>query len=242
MSFDVAAIDQVLPTGGLRFGALHEASGTGAETEHAAAATLFLAGIAARAMASRRRWGIWIAADPPFLPALAGCGIDPDRLLFARTRSRASILQAMEDALRCKAMTVVVGEPGAELTHTASRRLQLAAEVSGAIGLVLRRSNMFDDPRLLNPSAATTRWRIGAVPSAPAYPERPRLRGLGPARWQLDLVKNRGGDIGSWMVEASDAQGRLSLVSDTSDRSIAPDWIGIVPRSASEPLQRRRAA
>ncbi len=224
VAFDIEAIDTVLPAGGLAFGAVHEASGTGPDTEYAGGATLFIAGIAARAMAGGQRWGIWIAADPPFMPALADCGIDPNRLLFARAKSKAAILQAMEDSLRCKAMAVVIGEPGAELTHTASRRLQLAAEMSGAMGLVLRRSRTFDDPRLANPSSATTRWRVGAVPSGAPYSKRPDLRGLGPTRWRLDLVKNRGGEIGSWMVEACDAQGRLSLAPDASDRPAPPIW------------------
>lgn len=241
-AFGIPAIDEVLPAGGLECGALHEACGTGADTEYAGGATLFIAGIAARTMASGRKWGIWIAADPPFMPALADCGIDPDRLLFARTKSRASILQAMEDALRCKAMAVVIGEPGAELTHTASRRLQLAAEVSGSMGLILRRSRMFDDPRLSNPSAATTRWRIGALPSGAPYSKRPNLRGLGPMRWQLDLVKNRNGEIGSWVVEACDAQGRLSLVTHTSDRSATPDRFDPAARRAVPQRPERQAA
>lgn len=242
LPFDIAGVDRTLPAGGLLYGALHEASGTGSETEHAAGATSFLAGIAARAMASRRLWGIWIAADPPFMPALMEYGIDPDRMLFARTRSRASILQAMEDALRCRAMAVVIGEPGAELTHTASRRLQLAAEVSGTLGLILRRSRIFDDPRLSNPSAATTRWRVGAAPSGAPYSRRPDLRGLGPVRWKVDLVKNRGGDTGSWLVEASDAQGRLRLASDAPDRSVAPNRFDPAPQwAAFEPAERRAA-
>ena len=39
---------QALPTGGIRLGALHEAASAGPDTEHAAAATLFIAGILAR--------------------------------------------------------------------------------------------------------------------------------------------------------------------------------------------------
>ncbi|MDB5399305.1 MAG: hypothetical protein JWQ55_1323, partial [Rhodopila sp.] len=44
----IEAIDGVLPTGGIRLGALHEAASAGPDTEHAAAATLFAAGILAR--------------------------------------------------------------------------------------------------------------------------------------------------------------------------------------------------
>src|SRR5690348_7195954 len=44
----IPAIDQALPGGGIALGALHEAASAGADTEHAAAATLFVAGLLAR--------------------------------------------------------------------------------------------------------------------------------------------------------------------------------------------------
>ena len=231
--FGERAIDMALPGGGLARGALHEAMGAGPETEHAASAGRFLAGVVARAMrptgamrpgaAEPANWVIWIADEPPFLPALAECGIDAARLLFARARGL-DVLQTMEDALQSGAMTSVVGELDANLSLTASRRLQLAAEASGTLALLLRRSRKFDDPGLCNASAAATRWRIGSVPSAAPIASRPGLRGLGPARWQVELLRSRRGGTGSWLVEASDAQGRLRLVTDVPDRPVATPW------------------
>ena len=46
--FGIAALDRHLPDGGLAIGALHEAAGTGPDTEHAAVAALFAAGALAR--------------------------------------------------------------------------------------------------------------------------------------------------------------------------------------------------
>src|SRR4051794_11345597 len=46
--FDVAAIDDRLPQGGLVLGAVHEIAGGGLGAIHAAAAALFVAGVLAR--------------------------------------------------------------------------------------------------------------------------------------------------------------------------------------------------
>ena len=222
MDFGVAVIDAALPTGGLAQGAVHEVMGGGAETEHAAAACLFVAGIAARVAARiADGWSIWIGDEPPYLPALVGCGLRPAWLLFVRATTAERVLQAMEDALRSGAVAVVVGELDGRLSLTGSRRLQLAAEARGTIGLLLRRSRRFDDPQLTTPSAAPTRWRVTSAPSAAPVAGRPRLRGLSPARWRVELLRNRGGVPHEWLMEQCDAQGRLRLVPDLRDRPAA---------------------
>src|ERR687885_87268 len=59
------------------------------------------------------------------------------------------------------------------------------------------------------PTAAVTRWRVTALPSAPlASP------GVGRPRWRLELLRCRGADPASWIVEACDARGRLALAPD----------------------------
>src|SRR5205085_11701473 len=101
-------------------------------------------------------------------------------------------LWAMEEALRCRALSCVLAElpAGAEIDLTASRRLALAARDSGALSLLLRH-------RLTpEPSAAATRWRIAAAPSAPDD-----YGGLGRTRFELSLTKNRRGPVGRWIVE-----------------------------------------
>ncbi len=109
------------------------------------------------------------------------------------------------------------GELAGPLTLTASRRLQLAAERSGVPAFALRRSRRHADPDLAAPNAAATRWRLAALPSAPPLPEVPDVPGLGRTRWQPDLVRCRGGEPRSWIVEECDAQGCLALVADLAD-------------------------
>lgn len=202
----IETIDRTLPGGGLALGALHEA----ADTEHAGAATLFIAGLLARLPGPI----LWVVQQSDlFAPGLAGVGLHPDRIVFAEAGK--DVLAAMEEGLRHAGLASVVGELTGRLTLVASRRLQLAAEQSGILAVALRRSRMFDDPALNEPSAATTRWRVGVLPS----PADLAPVGLARARWQLDLTRCRGGQPGSWIVEACDATGHLALVADLRDGS-----------------------
>ncbi|MFO1028118.1 MAG: damage-inducible mutagenesis protein [Acetobacteraceae bacterium] len=214
LPFGHADIDGVLPGGGLPLGALHEAASAGPDTEHAAAATLFIAGILARLEGPV----LWVLEQPDlFAPGLAGAGLHPDRVLYAEASK--AVLSTMEEGLHHAGLTAVVAELTGRLSLVASRRLQLAAEQNGVLAVLIRRSRSFDDPLLQQPSAAVTRWRIAGVPSPPPLPEFPDTPGLGPARWRLDLTRCRGGEAASWIVEACDATGRLGVVSDAAHRS-----------------------
>ena len=212
--FGAAAIDRHLPDGGLLRGALHEIAGTGPEKEHGAAAALFIAG----RLAQSRGPVLWVLERPDlFAPGLAGVGLVPSRVIYAEAGRPDAVLSAMEEGLRHAGLLGVVGEIDGPLRLTASRRLQLAAEGSGVTGFALRRSRRSDDA-LAEPSAAVTRWRIGALPSPPPLADAPDVRGLGPARWRLDLVRCRGGKPASWIVKAGDAKGRLGLIAEPADR------------------------
>ena len=129
----------------------------------------------------------------------------------------------MEEGLRNRGLAGVVAEFSGALGLTASRRLQLAAEHSGVTAFLLRRSRCFDNPVLLEPSAAVTRWRVATVPSGPPLANAPGTPGLGRPRWRLELIRCRGGEAHSWIVEAFDATGRCRLVADVADRPAAAE-------------------
>ena len=203
LAFSAPAIDAALG-GGLTLGALHEVAGRGSDTEHGAAAALFAAGLLAR----RPGPVLWaLERADLFAPALAGAGLAPDRVIYAEAGRPAAVLQVMEEALRHGGLAGVVGELSGRLTLTASRRLHLAAEKTGTLAVTLRRSPRHDDPELAQPCAAATRWRVSALPSSPGP-------GLTRALWRLDLIRRRGGEPASWIVEACDAAGDLGVVSD----------------------------
>ncbi len=216
--FGIEAIDTHLPNGGLALGALHEVSGGGPDVEHGAAAVLLIAGVLARHAGQV----LWVVERADlFAPALDAVGLAPDRVIYAEAGKAKTVLMAMEEGLRHAGLAGVVGELTGRLTLIASRRLQLAAEQSGVICLALRRSRKHDDPTLAEPTAATTRWRVSALPSPPPLPHAPETPGLARARWRLELLRCRGGEPASWIMEASDATGHLDLPADLADRPVA---------------------
>ncbi len=120
-----------------------------------------------------RRWIAWLA--PPYLPyapALANAGLDPGRMLVVRPRglrrglrggdsplrgqspSQSSsqsgegpdpTLWAMEQALRSPACAAALGWSDAAET-TALRRLKLAAEEGGSLGILFRPAQRAREP------------------------------------------------------------------------------------------------
>jgi hypothetical protein len=139
LPFGVKAIDERLPEGGLALGALHEVAGGGNGAIDGAAAVLFAAGIAAR---TRGRVLWCVTRQDLFAPALAAAGLAPDRVIYVEAGDEKSVLACFEEGLRHGGshggLGAVVAEV-ARLSMTASRRLQLAAEGSGAIGIAIRR-------------------------------------------------------------------------------------------------------
>jgi protein ImuA len=206
LPFGIKAIDQHLPEGGLVLGALHEVAGGGNGAIDGAAAALFAAGIAARTT-GRVLW--CVTRQDLFAPAIAQAGLLPDRVIYVEAGDETSLLACFEEGLRHGALGAVVAEV-ARLSMTASRRLQLAAEGSGAIGIAVRRwRRQSDAADFGQPTAAVTRWRVRPRPSNPLP-----VPGVGRARWQLELIRCRAGESADFEVEACDAKGCLALASD----------------------------
>jgi protein ImuA len=218
--FGIAAIDRVLPGGGLARGALHEILGAGGDEEDGALAAAFAAGILGRLAATGDGMVLWCHPRPDLYgPGLSAHGLDPTSLVLVRAARDAEILWAMEEGLRAPGILAVVGEIGA-LAAVASRRLQLAAERSGITVFLLRRwrdGGQAARERNL-PNAAVTRWRIVALPSRPIRDE----PGVGRARWRVELLRCRGGGSGCWEVEVADATGHVSLAAALADRPAVP--------------------
>ena len=224
LPFGIAAIDRVLPGGGLALGALHEILGADGDEEDGAVAAAFVAGILGRLTTRESLAGngtvLWCFSRPDLYgPGLAAHRLDPAHLVLVRAPRDAEILWAMEEGLRAPGIAAVVGEIGT-LPAVASRRLQLAAERSGITAFLLRRwhdGGQAARERNL-PNAAVTRWRIAALPSQPP----PGEPGVGRARRRVELLRCRGGEPACWEVEGADATGHVSLASALADRAAAP--------------------
>jgi len=185
LPFGVKRIDSVLPGGGLALGALHEVAGGGNGAIDGAAAALFTAGIAARTKGKV----LWcVTRQDLFAPALAQAGVAPVRVIYVEAGDEKSVLACFEEGLRHGGLGAVVAEV-ARLSMTASRRLQLAAESSGTIGIAVRRwRRQAEAADFGQPTASVTRWRVSALPSAPLP-----APGIGRARWLLELMRVSGG-------------------------------------------------
>ncbi len=213
LPFGVPEIDERLPGGGLGLASLHEVCGDGNDAVEGAAAMLFAAGIAART----RGQVLWCLTRPDlFAPALAQAGLAPGRVLYVEADDEKSLLLCFEEGLRHGGLGAVVAEV-ARLSMTASRRLQLAAEAGGTLGIALRRfRHRREVGAFLLPSAAVTRWQVSTRPSAPLP-----VPGVGRARWLLQLTRCRAGEAAEFEVEASDAEGRIAFSPGLADRSPA---------------------
>lgn len=106
--------------------------------------------------------------------------LDPDQIIIVEAVSRGEILWAADAALRAEgAFTVIVDLPNA-LTLKESRRLQLAAEQGGGLGLIILRAPAAT-------SAAQTRWICEPLSSDNRS-------------WNWKCVKGKNGEKGHWIM------------------------------------------
>jgi hypothetical protein len=139
--------------------------------------------------------------------------------LFVHPANDAERTWVIDLALRSPGVAVVVADaPG--LTFAQSRRLQLAAEAGGTLGLLLR-----PPWERREPSVARTRWVVTPAPSINAD-----------QRWTVELLRCKGvqptsGEARRWTVQRSHATSNVCVAPDAPDRS--PE---------AEPATQRRSA
>ncbi len=150
----IAALDALLPGGGLPLGAVTEIL---LPQEGIGELRLLVP-----ALAEQSRQGRWIAwIDPPhvpYAPALAAMGVRLSRVLLVSAGTDRDRLWAAGQCLRSGACGAVLAWPG-ECGDRALRRLQLAAGKGGGVGVLFR-------PELsaAHPSHAALRLRLARSP------------------------------------------------------------------------------
>lgn len=156
---------------------------------------------------------------------LALLGIDPNRLTIVEAGSEVEMLRAGLEAARCPGVFMVLMESEgrfADYDLTASRRLVLAAEASGATVLLLR-----GDAEQRS-SGAQTRWSIRSAPSIPLEADAPGLPAV-----EAELLRCRSGPAGgrwllSWDAEHGCFRDRDAGEGDTGENDKRPPLPGAV--------------
>lgn len=170
----LASAQSVLALGdrvALRTGRIHEVTGPGAD--------LF----AALAAAQHGQSVLWIGLHRD-LTSLCPTGLQAwlrvEDLILVEAVSRGELLWAADQALRADGAFCVILEMPDTLSLKESRRLQLAAEQGGGLGLILLRGGVAT-------SAAQTRWQC-----APVHGEK--------LAWDWTCLKGKSGEAGAWRV------------------------------------------
>ena len=224
----VQEIDNTLPFGGLRLGALHEISGSIQD----AAAVGFLSVLLARLSTGSPGFILWCQrigktgeAVNIYIPGLVSFGLEPSRLVLLGASKSKDILWAMREGLSCPSLLAVVGEIGEESVRgTDGRRLQLAAEISGIFCFLLRTTgaNVEQNYSISKSSAILSYWRICSLPSGPAHNSKIIERNqyqfnLEQFRWLVKLCQYRGAVSSKWKLEWHHETHNFSVVSPFCD-------------------------
>jgi protein ImuA len=139
-------------------------------------------------------------------------GLPNQDLIHVEVRDARDALWAMEEGLRCSALSCVIGELWGDpraLDFTATRRLAVASERSGVAAFLVRLGGV------ANLSGARMRWRIASAPSL-ANDLDPRAPGA--AAWDAELFRARGSPPGQWTL--TNDQGAVHLVAPPGDRAV----------------------
>jgi protein ImuA len=235
----ITAADAVI--GGLAPAVLHEVFA--AQGADATAATGFALALLSRFIGRKKSW-LWVRQDFAALeggelygPGLAAFGLNPSRLIIANAPEPIGVLRAVEEALRCRALGAVLIEPWGEaraLDLTASRRLALTAADNQTTALLLRSGAR------PTPSAATTRWLVGACPSQRDTENEGGKAMLGRPCFDAALIRNRQGQTGRWIMEWNNDD-RIFCAPATSSRRVSTLVADRPPTPSLENFALRRA-
>ncbi|SFT04756.1 ImuA family protein [Mucilaginibacter polytrichastri] len=193
-AFALGPIESAFPNQMFPTGALHEFIST--RPEFTAAIGGFIAGIM-QTLLEKGGVCVWVSYTRRiYPPALKRFGVNPDRIIFVDVAREKDVLWVTEEALKCNGIAAVICETRL-LSFMESRRLQLAIEQSQVTGFILRK-----DVKHLNTTACIARWTVRPLRSQ----LRPGMPGVGHPRWQVELLKVKNGNPGSWNVEWKDKQ------------------------------------
>lgn len=199
------ALDAHLPASGFRAGQLVE----WIADNPAAGAGLLAMATARNATTDGRALVVVDRAGWFYPPAVVAWGIDLRQLIVLRPQNPADELWALDQALRCPAVAAVWVDLSQLSAHD-FRRLQLAAEQGGCLGLLIRPQRVLGQPswsdiQLLiqpQPSCNHASQAAGIAHQPSLAPQR--------RRWRVEIKRCRGGTTGQVVdVEMDETTGEL---------------------------------
>lgn len=173
----ISEIDERFPEHGLALGAVHEVL---ANPSHGM--PMYFVALLAQAA---RKDGVVVWSDPKgelYPPALIAMGVPASKCLILRPRKPAEELWAIHECMGCRGVSVTVAMIP-RMTTIEARRLQLAAERSGGVGLLMRPQSTATH------YAAATRWLVNPVPATRTT-----------QRWMIQLLHGQGGHSGETFI------------------------------------------
>jgi protein ImuA len=169
--------------------------------EHPGSGAGMLALMVARQCSEEKSLVIMDRARQFYPPSLAAWGIDLENLLVLRPRTESEELWALEQVLRSPSVGAVWA-PLARIDVREFRRLQLAAESGGTVGLLIRPADVRGEPSwaevqfLVRPRASPAGWRL--------HVEMTRSRG-GTSGRSVELEINYQTGMAQPVIESHDA-------------------------------------
>lgn len=203
-SSGLAALDALLPGGAWAGGAMHELLFDRAHPPPRTFA-LLLAKAALASWVGKGRCVVW--SDPGreiYPPALVRGGLPLERVFLLHPTDAADEVWAATECLRSRGVAATIVRPQ-RLSRVQARRLQLAAERGGGVGLLLRPA------RSAAHYAAATRWRVAPAPGEANV-----------QRWRIELIHGHGGQVGKAVIlEVCRETDHVSAFEAMADRSPA---------------------
>jgi protein ImuA len=202
---NLSSIDRLLPTDGFCRGAIHELL-----VESLGFSPFAFLILLARSALTGTKSMAWIdLQNEIYPPGLLAAGLPIERLLLLRPKPT-DLLRIVTECCRSKGVAATVAAIP-RMTQVEARRLQLAAEQSGGIGLLTRTRNSAIH------YAAATRWVVT-----------PRRGDRANRRWNLQLIHGHGGLIGqSAIFEVCRETNRMRAFMPVADRQMAKETLPI---------------
>jgi protein ImuA len=218
---EIASWDAIAPRGSFARGAIHELLFDASDGQPTLVAALLAraasgfsspsclsASVPLRLSSPPRLAFPIIWSDPRRLiypPALVDMGLDLNHVFLLRAGNETDEAHAVTECLRCRGVGAVIASPSA-LSRIGARRLQLAAERGGTVGILMRPTGRGDGIY-----AAATRWKISPYPGERTI-----------QRWKIQLLHGHGGQVGkSVILECSRENHSVRAIEKLPDRSIA---------------------